>query len=456
MKSLHRAVRITITITSTLFVLLILYFSYLIVFKGKEWKNDIHNLHALKSSASPGQILDREGVVLAGNNGTLRTYREDKTQRYAFAHITGDYDGIVSNSIEGRYMNELYALRNSWLGVNQLDNRQGDNIYTTIDYDLQLYAYQLLMEKGGRGAAVVLNYQTGEVLTMASAPSFDPEAPSKLEVEDGNYNNRCLSLFTPGSTVKVATLLAALKNDPSLLPTDFVCEGYSDIPGVDLKCNAKHGLLRDYEEALAVSCNVYYGKVAVLLGQKLQNTATDLYFNRSFSLERLTVSSSSLTVGDKSTQDVYSTGFGQSDVMASPLHLALLCGAVANDGIMVQPKIIKAMEHPDGKVKEKDDVDTLALPFKPDIAEKAMSAMRAVIRDNYSKSAGSSRFNIYGKSGTAERDAGSHAWFMGFVTPEDAGPYACCVLLENFGGSGGSNAGPIMRSLLTMAVDKGL
>lgn len=456
MKSLHRAVRMTIIITSVIFILLVLYFSYLIVFKGTEWRNDIHNLHALKSSAIPGQILDRDGEVLAGRDGFKRTYRDSETQRYAFANLTGDYNGIVSNSIESKYMNELYALKTSWLGVNKLDQRQGDDIYTTVDYDLQMLAYEKIMENGGRGGAVVLNYKTGEVLCLASAPTFDPLNASKLETEDDNYNNRCLNTYTPGSTMKVVTLIAALEKNADLLPMDYTCNGHSDVDGVNLKDNAVHGYLHDFNDALVVSCNAYYGKVAVLLGKKLEGEGTSLYFNRSFHLDRLSVADSSLTIGDKSTQEIYSSGFGQSDVEASPLHMALICGAVANEGIMVEPKIIKAYGKPDGDIKEQDDTGTLTVAFSPDTAAQVKDAMRAVVRDNYSKSAGSSKFKIYGKSGTAERDAGSHAWFMGFTTEEDAGPYACCVFLENRGGSGGANAGPIMRSLLTLAVEEGL
>ena len=196
MKSLHRAVKIAIIITAVIFVLLVLYFSYLIVFKGSEWKNDIHNLTALKTSAIPGQIVDRNGEIIAGRDGNRRTYLDDVNERMAFANLTGDYSGIVTNSIESKYMNELYALNNSWLGVNRLDMRTGKDVQLTVAFDLQNLAYDKIMDKGGRGAAVVLNYKTGEILAMASAPTFDPKNPSDIETEDGNYTNRGISAFT--------------------------------------------------------------------------------------------------------------------------------------------------------------------------------------------------------------------------------------------------------------------
>ena len=455
MKSLHRAVKIAIIITAVIFVLLVLYFSYLIVFKGSEWKNDIHNLTALKTSAIPGQIVDRNGEIIAGRDGNRRTYLDDVNERMAFANLTGDYSGIVTNSIESKYMNELYALNNSWLGVNRLDMRTGKDVQLTVAFDLQKLAYDKIMDKGGRGAAVVLNYKTGEILAMASAPTFDPKNPSDIETEDGNYTNRGISAFTPGSTIKVVTLISALETDESLLPTDHYCNGHSDVEGVDLNCNARHGQIDDYTEALVKSCNTYFGKVAVLLDSNLEKTADRLLFNNKLSLDRLDVAESSMTVDGKNTQDLYSTGFGQSDVTASPLHLAMICGAVANEGTFIQPHIVKAIVSPDGSTDETELGQEITTAFSSETAQKVKDAMRAVVRDGYSSYAGSRDFKIYGKSGTAERDNGSHALFMGFTTEEDAGPYACCVILENYGDSGGRNAGPICRDLLEAAVEGG-
>lgn len=456
MKSLHRAVKVTIAVTSALFVLLVAYFSYLIIFKGTEWKNDIHNLDALKTSAVPGEILDRSGAVIASSDeNNRRVYLEDDTSRFAFANVTGDYYGVVQNSIENKYMNELYNLQSSWLGVNKLDRRQGDDVYLTLSYDLQVMAYKKLQENGGRGAVVLLNYKTGELLASASSPTFDPKDPSNLEVEDGNYTNRCLEAFTPGSVMKTVTLVSALETDPSVLPTNYNCTGHSDVEGVDLNDNGTHGNLPTFSEALEVSCNTYFGRVAVLMDGKLESGAEKMLFNNSLSLDRLSVAESHIELGEKSTQDIYSSGFGQSDVVASPLHLAMIYGAIANDGIMIKPHIVKSFGDPDGNIEETELSTELTTICSSETAALTKSALRSVITESYSRYAGSSKFKIYGKSGTAERENGNHAWFVSFCTEEDAGPYVCCVLLENYDESGGRTAGPICRDMLEAAVSGG-
>ena len=164
----------------------------------------------------------------------------------------------------------------------------------SIDSRLCVVAQEALA--GRKGAVLLSNYRTGEILCMTSNPTTDPADPN-AEIADGTYLNRCISVsYTPGSVFKLITSAAAMENIPDLAQQTFTCWGSVDVAGVTINCTGSHGE-QTVEEALANSCNVAFANITLQLGgDTLERYVYDYGFTRTHQLDTITTAGGSFVV----------------------------------------------------------------------------------------------------------------------------------------------------------------
>ena len=227
---------------------------------GGDWASYSANQHIYQNSVLKSSTLtDRNGVILAQTENGAWRYADDPAVRLSSVHAVGDYRGYISGAISA-FADELagYSFVYGTPGG-------GTEVALSLDTRLQTAAWDALA--GRRGAVLVMNYETGEILTMVSSPSYDPNGEADMSI-DGLFINRCtLGTFTPGSVFKLVTLIAAAENLPDLTEQTFTCDQYLDLPGGTVVCTGWHGP-QTIEQALANSCNCAFGELALELGSE--------------------------------------------------------------------------------------------------------------------------------------------------------------------------------------------
>ena len=430
------------------------YFVVRLVMNADEWAQLPMNAHLSASGlAQAGAIYDRNGVVLAQSVDRERVYNDDPRVRAAVLHTVGDNSTSIATSIQSVYRNDLVGY-SFLLGLGLPDSfRSTSDITLTIDAEACAAAYDAMAVNGYKGAVVVYNYKTGEVICSVSTPTYDPLSPPEIkegdETYEGAYIDKVISAaYPPGSTFKLVTAAAAIENVDKAAERYLFCEGSSIIGGEYVTCVEPHGEI-DMNQAMAVSCNVYFAELAVELGaDKMTKYANDFGFNKTFTIGDNDIKRSVYDVSKADTAALAWSGVGQYTDMANPLHMAMICSAIANGGSPTKPYMIKDVSSffKFGNIlpgKSGEDGDKM---MKSSTANKLADMMRYTVTDHY----GDSMFgelHVAAKTGTAEVGDGTEdGWIVGFVTDNDC-PLAFAVCIEN-GGFGISSAAPVARAAL--------
>ncbi len=379
------------------------------------------------------QLTDRNGIPLATLEHGGRYYSNDAATRIACYQLVGDYAGNVGTGILQNFEKEL----SGYSALTGIQESEDVTLAITVDAELNKLAYEAL---GGRkGAVLVCNYKSGEVLCMVSSPSIDPlNPPDKLP--DGVYLNRCISsTFTPGSVYKLVTLTAALENIPDIYQRTFTCTGSIEVNGVTLNCSGCHGT-QTIEQALANSCNCAFGELSLELGPEIiADYSARLGLTSPATLDGITTAAGSFTKDVAGSPGLAWSGIGQFEDLVCPYGMLRLVCAIANDGVLVEPSLLGVS----------DETTTL---MNKSTADKVADMMNYNVAYKYGKDTFPG-LNISAKTGTAQVGEGkeNHAWFVGFLN-DSVHPYAFVVLVEN-GGSGLGAAGTVANTVLQYAVN---
>ncbi len=443
------------TVTKRAYVLLAIIIAFIgglgflavsFVLDGGTWATHRVNGHLYSGGEikNAGRILDCNGVVLAQSKDGKRVYNSNKTIRKATLHTVGDTYGFIATGAHALCRDKLtgYSFVD---GIYTLINTgEGSDVKLTIDAELCASAYKYL--NGRKGTVGVYNYKTGEIVCMVSAPTYDPEnkpedMDSKEEYE-GVYINRLLSgVFTPGSTFKTVTTVAAIENISDINSREFECTGeLATAQGGSIICNNTHGSL-GFGKAFTKSCNSVYAQLGIEMGAKvLESTATSLGFGKSFNVSGVNTAKSRFDLSEAVEIDVGWASIGQYTTLVNPLHMLMIAGSIAADGATPTPYFIS-----DSLTDVVSGVRSERL-IKPETA----SQLKTMMRDNVINNYGDSKFpdmQFGGKTGTAQvAGEKSHAWFMGF-SANSAFPYAIVVMVEN-GGGGSEVAVPIASKVM--------
>ena len=363
----------------------------------------------------------------------------------------------------------------------------GKNLYLSIDIDLQMMAESLL--EGKRGSIVVVDVNNGEVLTLVSAPNYDPNLFVNGISQD-NYNklqesldipllNRAIQgLYPPGSTIKPMIALTGLEQDIITRESKTFCPGYFKLPNVSRKFNdwkrSGHGWV-DVEESISQSCDVFFYSLSDKTGiDKIHDNLKHFNFGSKTGIdipgELPGVLPSRAWKKINKNEPWYRgetliSGIGQGFITTSPLQLAVATAALASKGQLIRPKILINIQKDNHDIEPVEPSPRKQIPIK-NIKnwEYVLEGMKKTI---YSPSGTARRLNkglkytMAGKTGTAQvfgldaeeeyiaeklderlRD---HALFTGFAPIENP-QIAIAVIVEN-AGSGSSKAAPLAKKV---------
>ena len=362
--------------------------------------------------------------------------------------------------------------------VSHQDPVQGNNVRLTIDARIQFIAEQALRAVG-RGAAVVVDPQNGDILAMASVPSYDPNSfipaiPAAAWNElTGDATdplvNRALSAYAPGSTYKIPVALAGLR--AGLDQRRFNCSGGVQYGNKFMQCwiaskNGAHGTL-DLQSAIRVSCNAFfyqYGNAAdieqiVALGNMLglgQKSGLPLSGEAPGILPGPDWLQANRPRERWSSGQTANVAIGQGYVLTTPLQMAMLAATVANGGISYYPRLVDKILDRNGGVIRQEPVKVRADLRDQGLAAEQIETVRRGMWDVVNRSGGTAasarikNYEVAGKTGTAQFWRGgikdNHTWFLAFA-PYDNPRYAVAVIVQG-AQSGGGVAAPIAAKIL--------
>lgn len=415
------------------------------------------------ASARAVADLQLPGVVLA----PLRTrYGPDALARHLVGYINNDggqlgleasYDAQLRGDSANALAVDLDGRGAPLAGVGvHLVQQRGKPPYdlvTTLDARIQGAVEKVLDSLHiGRGAVVVLDPHTGEVLASASRPNLDPADPGAA-AGDAPLLNRALSAYEPGSTFKVAVAAAALEEGLVDLNSPFVCKGYYDLGDYKPRCDLWTGHGHEtFADAIAKSCNVAFISVGKdrLGGTRLLQWTRRLGFGQVTPLHAFGEQPGELPELDLPGK-VAQLSFGQA-LTATPMQVAHLFSIVANGGVDQGLRLVQAVTDQAGNVVS---LGPQPAPVRRFSGSTARQLQGALLRVTDPKGEGTGRaawlpvYGAAGKTGTAQGlldgQPTNHAWFAGYV-PAEAPRYVITVFLEG-GGYGGVKAAPVFRQI---------
>lgn len=447
---------------AALFVGLIGYLGHFVATSEQAMINNSYNSRQelLLSQNYRGTIYSRDGDVLAQ---TQMDAAQNETRMYPYGNL---FAHVVGYSTQGRMGVEALAnyylintnislsskVANDMAGV----KNPGDNVYTTLDVEIQKVADQQLDIH--KGAIIVTEVSTGRVLAMVSHPDFDPNEISdiwdSLLQDDSSsvlVNRVTQGLYPPGSTFKIVTALEYIRqNEDSYSDYRFNCPGYYRVGDSRVNCynGYSHGVV-DFVSSLAKSCNASFANIGMSLDRdEFQNTLDDLLFNSELPIT-LNYTQSSANVSDAiSDSEMMQTSFGQGRTQVTPMHLNMITCAIANGGVLMTPYYIDRIENAEGRVirtYKPEAYDRLMTEEEADVLRQMMTA---VVEVGTATKLSGWGYTAAGKTGSAEYNSNkddSHAWFTGFAPAEN--PEVCVTIIVEGAGNGGDYAVPMARRL---------
>ncbi len=459
-------------IISLLFLSLLVYLTYFEFFiKDKIVVNSYNQrLWKQEDDTIRGNIYDREDKLLATSKIENNTQKRIYPYTNLYSQVIGYNSKTYGKSLlEARYNKYLLNI-NDFHAVFDIKNKltgeenTGNNLFLTIDHELQTLANKLL--KSRQGAVVAIQPKTGEVLAMVSKPDFNPTSDilkkrweEMVESPEAPFLPRATQgLYTPGSTYKVVTSIPAIEKGMDLLT--FEDKGTIIIDGKEINNtnNKAYGNI-DLKKALEVSSNVVFSEIATTLGEKeLVNIADRVGIEKNIAFD-IPLNKSQFSYNKMNEADLASIGIGQGKLLLTPLHMAMISASIANDGIMMKPKLVNEIATPNGLIIYNQKPSIYNNVMDKRTAEKLKDMMKAVVETGTGTNAKIRGISVAGKTGTAENELSikqknkTHAWFIGFAPVEEP-KIAVAVILEYSGSTGGQLAAPIARDIMKLWIDK--
>lgn len=361
---------------------------------------------------------------------------------------------VYEDTLRGEDAAEIYIEREmEKITIASKEIKNGNDIKLSVDYDLQNKVYSEM--SGEKGAATAVNPKTGEVIAMVSAPSYDSNTfttyiskTQKAKWEENNHAdeiNRFNKSYAPGSTMKLLTSIIGLENGV-INPTEA-----KDIQGLKWQKDSSWG---DYKvtrvidpgkavtlkDAANYSDNIYYAQVALDLGsEKFINGLKGFGIGEELTFE-YPMEASQISNDGELNRDIIiaDTGYGQGEVMVTPLHIALFYSTLSNEGNMMQPRLVIS-ENPEAKVWKEGLISQNNLPILIDAFTASVNDAGATLPDG-----AVSGHRVAGKSGTAEIKASQddangteNGWFVS--TDPDSSKISISMIIENVKDRGGSH-----------------
>ena len=445
------------------FLCLMGYFVYFQFVESEQFINSPYNKRQelFTRNVIRGEIYSADGVTLAE---TLVDEQGNETRSYPYGRI---FSHVIGYSTRGRSgveeMANFSLLRSNLFyvekAVSQIKGEKspGDSVTTTLDYDVQLCAFDAL----GRydGAVVVMEPKTGKILAMVSKPDFDPNTIAsdwdEIVGEEGEssalLNRATQGLYPPGSTFKIFTTLAYIRQNSDYEDYSYQCTGKFTHENKTIHChgNKRHGT-QTLKEAFANSCNSAYASLGLELDiAEFGEMCDGLLFNTGLPTTFESSKSSFVLSEEDLASAVMETSIGQGKTLVTPLHMALITSAIANDGVLMTPYVIDHTTDNEVNPVEQYEPKEYQTLFTAEEAAILKEYMQAVVEEGTASKLSNDVYDVYGKTGSAEFSSSSdssHSWFVGYAHQEGREDIAVAVIVED-SGVGSEYAVPIAREI---------
>lgn len=402
-----------------------------------------------------------------------RVYEEPEL----YAPVTGFFSVVFQATGMERSANDVLNGSDDsllWSRIRTLvtgGQQRGGSVELTIDPQVQRAAKEALGEQ--RGAAIAIDPTTGEILALVSSPTYDPNVLAShdtrqvntdyaalQEREDAPLTNRAIAgdQYPPGSTFKLVDLAMLLESGDYDADTVVDAPTRLELPGSDRSIQNPGGAAcgsgekATLEHALTVSCNTPFAKLAMEFGaDPLREQAEAFGFGRDLSIPLRTTPS---RFGDpQDDPQLAMTSIGQFDVRATPLQVAMISAAVANDGVLMSPYLVSTQRGSDLRVTYSATPEEFSRPISPTTAKTMTEMMTKVVSEGTGWPAQISGVKVAGKTGTAESGSedAQHAWFTSFA-PADDPQVAVAVVVENGGALGSEATGAKVAAPIAKAI----
>ncbi|MBI2863712.1 MAG: hypothetical protein HYX94_04030 [Chloroflexi bacterium] len=441
-----------------------------------------------------GIIFDRNGVVLARTEVNADGYAKRIYTNPSLVHVTGaasvrygatGIEGAFDDYLSGRKGVEPQAELDKLIYKRPV---VGNDVVLTVDSDIQKAVEKAIGEY--RGAGVVLNPKTGEVLALYSNPYFDANslvmdpganwkkendrieaAWKRLNGDEGKplLNRAAMGQYAPGSTFKTVTLAAALETGVTKPPEVFTYKmnppnaqhsgPWHTNKYVSSDSHPTHESF-DLFHAYAYSCNVTLSELGLRVGpQAYEDYArrfglgSRIPFELPTEISRLFVRPDFFT-GDERFYALASTSMGQGELSVSPLQMALVAAAIANGGVIEKPHLLAEVRRPDGTVLERARPEPWRTAVNRSTADLVRDAMVVGVNDGWANGAALKDAQVAGKTGTAEisGEGQPHSWFIGFAPAND--PKIAVALIKEYAGFSSVQAAPAAKGIFESALKK--
>lgn len=485
---MNQAIRSTWIVAIALFALIFGGITYVQFFAVDELKNNPWNNRALLQN-----FCNERGTIVVGGqpiaqsvpstNGDTCKYQRQYNNPLLYSGITGFFSrsfgqtGLekqMENDLTGNTDQLFYDRVVSMFLGNQ---PKGASVELTIDPKIQALAYSLIPD-GQRGSIVVMNPKTGNIIAMVSKPSYDtnlmashnPTAVAKAwsQLKDvpgiSLYNSAATGdLYSPGSVFKLVDTAAALSsgkyNKDSVLPNPAALP----LPGTNVSlpnylyggCSARTEA--DFAFALEQSCNTPFAHIALDLGQNaIAEQARKFGFGQDAGDQLKLDYTPSVFPSDLNQAQLAQSSVGQFDVKATPLQIALMTAAIANNGVQMKPNLIKALRGPDLRPYDEPKPEVLRTSTTPEISKQITSWMTDVVDKGIASGAQVPGVEVAGKTGTAELGAGgqNNSWFTGFAPANDPQVVVSIVMQDVDIRTGAQLTSPNAKKLIEAVLNK--
>lgn len=420
---------------------------------------------------------------------------ESNPKLFSKGQIIGQYglEAYYDEYIRGKNGEEYNIVNSTGIKVGEITNMRkepipGNDIILTIDSEIQKELASLYGNK--KGAAVVLQPSTGEILALWSSPSFNPNyfipriSKEKWNeyIKDENFpflNKAIQGRYSPGSVFKLIITVAALSEKKITPETRFFCPGYVNIYGNTFHCwkPSGHGW-QNLKEAITHSCNVYFFNVAKLLDiDTIAKYANLLGLGKPTMIDikneiigHIPTSKWKLEILKQPWYpgETISAAVGQGPLIATPIQMANLISFFANSGKIYKPHLLKGIIKNNKVIYKKPEL-LLEPKIDPFIINFVREALWSVVNENGTGSkAKIPGLDVCGKTGTVElitkkellkskelkEKFKEHSWFVGFA-PKDNPQIAVAIIVEH-GGYGGETAAPIAKEIFKMIQNRSI
>ncbi|WNI16692.1 peptidoglycan D,D-transpeptidase FtsI family protein [Actinacidiphila sp. ITFR-21] len=468
---------------------LLLRVNYVQFVQADQLSNDPHNRRvAINQYAQPRGDIIVDGKAITGHTTTTGSdfkYKRTYTDGPMWAPVTGHASQAFGTSflegVEDKFLtgNDDRLFFNRTIDLLTGKQKQGGNVVTTLNAKAQEAAFRGLGDK--KGAVAAIDPRTGAILALASTPSYDPSTfagnskndekswvglQKGSDTDDPMLNRALRQTYPPGSTFKLVTAAAALQSgaitdvdkdtespDPYPLPgttVNLVNEG--SIP-------CRNASLRN---ALKYSCNTVFGKLGADMGLKTMVDESELFgFNEE---QFVPVRADASNFDTKMSPDqVAQSSIGQFDTAATPLQMAMVAAAIANNGTLMKPYEVDKLVAPNLSTISQTSPSKLSQPLSPENAQKLQSMMETVVESGTGTNARIRDVVVGGKTGTAQNGVNNkgtpYAWFVSYAKTDQGSPVAVAVVVEDASAnrddvSGGGFAAPIAKRVMEAVLNK--